>query len=357
MRLPQGWVARPWPFCASRARKSQGFWRRLSGNCRLCARQASRHSSILQAASRSIADFAFIFQPRRALPARIAPNSIFTAVRGHRRSAGGAGEFPGDAPGGSRRIHASRLRKRQARPDRGRGPCRSDRGRDRNAAPSGSPPNARRLAAEGGSLAGGASRSGGASGGRDRFRRRGGCRAAGAPEALAGLLAPVRADLIAALAQGRAGEIVREGVTVVIAGPPNAGKSTLLNALAQREAAIVSPVPGTTRDAIEVHLDIGGFAFVLIDTAGLRETARSHRAYRGRRAPAPAPKPPILFFGSARRARRHRAICRPACRFGRCAARAILTAAPAQAFSGDQRGDGRQSRSPDGEARRFRARR
>ena len=54
---------------------------------------------------------------------------------------------------------------------------------------------------------------------------------------------------------------------------PNAGKSTLLNALARREAAIVSPLPGTTRDAIEVHLDIGGFAFVLIDTAGLRETA------------------------------------------------------------------------------------
>ncbi|MEW6437361.1 MAG: tRNA uridine-5-carboxymethylaminomethyl(34) synthesis GTPase MnmE [Pseudomonadota bacterium] len=90
---------------------------------------------------------------------------------------------------------------------------------------------------------------------------------------LAQALAPVRADLTAALAQGRAGEIVRDGVTVVIAGPPNAGKSTLLNTLARREAAIVSPIPGTTRDAIEVHLDIAGFAFVLIDTAGLRETA------------------------------------------------------------------------------------
>jgi tRNA modification GTPase len=90
---------------------------------------------------------------------------------------------------------------------------------------------------------------------------------------LAQVLAPVRADLTAALAQGRAGEIVRDGVTVVIAGPPNAGKSTLLNALARREAAIVSPVPGTTRDAIEVHLDIAGFAVALIDTAGLRETA------------------------------------------------------------------------------------
>jgi tRNA modification GTPase len=89
----------------------------------------------------------------------------------------------------------------------------------------------------------------------------------------ASLLAAVRADLGKALAQGRAGEIVRDGLTVVIAGPPNAGKSTLLNALAQREAAIVSPIPGTTRDAIEVHLDIVGYAFVLIDTAGLRETS------------------------------------------------------------------------------------
>jgi tRNA modification GTPase len=90
---------------------------------------------------------------------------------------------------------------------------------------------------------------------------------------LATLLASVRADLAAALAQGRGGEIVRDGVALVIAGPPNAGKSTLLNALAQREAAIVSPIPGTTRDAIEVHLDIAGYAFVLIDTAGLRETS------------------------------------------------------------------------------------
>ncbi len=94
-----------------------------------------------------------------------------------------------------------------------------------------------------------------------------------AQERLAALLAAVCADLDAALAKGRAGEIVRDGVTVVIAGPPNAGKSTLINALVQREAAIVSPIPGTTRDAIEVRLDIAGYAFVLIDTAGLRETS------------------------------------------------------------------------------------
>ena len=89
---------------------------------------------------------------------------------------------------------------------------------------------------------------------------------------LAAILAPVRADLEAALASGRAGERLRDGLIVVIAGPPNAGKSTLLNALAHREAAIVSPIPGTTRDAIEVHLDIAGCPVTLIDTAGLRES-------------------------------------------------------------------------------------
>ncbi|MGH6818349.1 MAG: tRNA uridine-5-carboxymethylaminomethyl(34) synthesis GTPase MnmE [Methylovirgula sp.] len=87
---------------------------------------------------------------------------------------------------------------------------------------------------------------------------------------LAGILAPVRADLEAALAMGRAGERLRDGLVVVIVGPPNAGKSTLLNALARREAAIVSPLPGTTRDAIEVRLDLAGVPVTLIDTAGLR---------------------------------------------------------------------------------------
>jgi tRNA modification GTPase len=74
------------------------------------------------------------------------------------------------------------------------------------------------------------------------------------------------------LADQRRGEIVRDGFTVVILGAPNVGKSSLLNALARRDVAIVSAIPGTTRDAIEVDLDLGGYAVTLIDTAGLRET-------------------------------------------------------------------------------------
>jgi tRNA modification GTPase len=74
------------------------------------------------------------------------------------------------------------------------------------------------------------------------------------------------------LLANRSGERLREGLTVVLAGPPNAGKSTLLNALAQRDVAIVSPVAGTTRDAIEVHCDLGGLPVAIVDTAGLRES-------------------------------------------------------------------------------------
>lgn len=86
-------------------------------------------------------------------------------------------------------------------------------------------------------------------------------------------LASVLSDLEHELGLGHVGEIIRDGLTIIIAGPPNAGKSTLLNALARRDVAIVSPEPGTTRDLIEVHLDLKGCAVTLIDTAGLRETA------------------------------------------------------------------------------------
>lgn len=87
-----------------------------------------------------------------------------------------------------------------------------------------------------------------------------------------GLVAPVRDGLRHELAQAPAAERIRDGLQIVIAGPPNAGKSTLLNALVRREAAIVSAVAGTTRDPIEVHLDLGGLPVTLVDTAGLRES-------------------------------------------------------------------------------------
>ena len=73
------------------------------------------------------------------------------------------------------------------------------------------------------------------------------------------------------LASERAGK-VRDGIMVAIAGAPNAGKSSLLNALAGRDAAIVSELPGTTRDVIEVKLDLGGYLVVLADTAGIRSS-------------------------------------------------------------------------------------
>ncbi len=77
-------------------------------------------------------------------------------------------------------------------------------------------------------------------------------------------------DLRALLAAPPVGERIRDGFHVVIAGPPNAGKSTLMNALARRDVAIVSAQAGTTRDLLEVHLELDGLPVVLVDTAGLR---------------------------------------------------------------------------------------
>jgi len=75
-----------------------------------------------------------------------------------------------------------------------------------------------------------------------------------------------------ALADDRRGERLRDGLVVAIAGPPNAGKSSLFNRIAGRDAAIVSPYAGTTRDVIEVHLDLDGFPVTVLDTAGVRTT-------------------------------------------------------------------------------------
>ncbi|HWH21761.1 MAG TPA: tRNA uridine-5-carboxymethylaminomethyl(34) synthesis GTPase MnmE [Allosphingosinicella sp.] len=90
-------------------------------------------------------------------------------------------------------------------------------------------------------------------------------------------LQALQADMHSLLAR-RPAERLRDGVRVVIAGPPNAGKSTLLNALAGREAAITSAIPGTTRDVIEVPAAIRGTPFLLMDTAGLRDSEDSVEA-------------------------------------------------------------------------------
>lgn len=92
-----------------------------------------------------------------------------------------------------------------------------------------------------------------------------------APAAVA-ILEPLRAQIAAQIAGRAAAERLRDGFEVAIVGPVNAGKSTLLNALAGREAALTSARAGTTRDVIEVRMDIGGLPVTLIDTAGLRET-------------------------------------------------------------------------------------
>ncbi len=98
------------------------------------------------------------------------------------------------------------------------------------------------------------------------------------------------------------GERLREGFVVAILGPPNAGKSSLLNALARREAAIVTPVPGTTRDIIEVHLDLGGYPVTLADTAGLRESLDAIESEGVRRALARAAQADlkVLLFDGAK---------------------------------------------------------
>jgi tRNA modification GTPase len=98
----------------------------------------------------------------------------------------------------------------------------------------------------------------------------------------------ISAEIAAHLDDKRRGEILRGGVSVAIVGPPNAGKSSLLNRLARREAAIVSASAGTTRDVIEVHLDLGGFPVVLADTAGLRASGDDIEQEGVRRAKARA---------------------------------------------------------------------
>ena len=86
-------------------------------------------------------------------------------------------------------------------------------------------------------------------------------------------LSRLRTEVARALAQGRQGSVLRSGLQVVLAGQPNVGKSSLLNRLAGEELAIVTPIPGTTRDAVRQNIQIEGVPLNIIDTAGLRETS------------------------------------------------------------------------------------
>jgi tRNA modification GTPase len=98
----------------------------------------------------------------------------------------------------------------------------------------------------------------------------------------------LRRDIATHLADHHRGERLREGVSVAIIGPPNAGKSSLMNALARRDVAITSAIAGTTRDVIEVALDLEGFPVVLADTAGLRDATDAIEEEGVRRARARA---------------------------------------------------------------------
>ena len=113
----------------------------------------------------------------------------------------------------------------------------------------------------------------------------------------------------------RRGERVREGVEIVVLGPPNAGKSSLVNAIARRDVAIVTAEPGTTRDMIEVRVDLDGYAATLVDTAGLREAEGVVEREGVRRAEARAA---TGGYGAVAAAMRGKAPASPLPSAGRC---------------------------------------
>ncbi len=108
--------------------------------------------------------------------------------------------------------------------------------------------------------------------------------------------AALAAEITRHLADGHRGERLRDGIAVAIVGPPNAGKSSLLNQLARREAAITSPIAGTTRDVIEVAIDLAGYPIVFADTAGLRDSGDVIEEEGRRRAVARAEAAELRLF-------------------------------------------------------------
>jgi tRNA modification GTPase len=118
-------------------------------------------------------------------------------------------------------------------------------------------------------------------------------------ELIAPALAKIRtllADIQNVLAAQGQSERLRDGLVVAIAGPPNVGKSTLINQLARRDVAIVSPHAGTTRDVIEVQLDLDGYPVTVIDTAGIRETSDPIEQEGVRRARARAGEADLVLW-------------------------------------------------------------
>ncbi len=110
------------------------------------------------------------------------------------------------------------------------------------------------------------------------------------------IIQDVSREITAHMEDNHRGERLREGLQVVILGEPNIGKSTLLNFLSKRDVAIVSDIAGTTRDILEVHLDLGGFPVTIVDTAGLREANDVIEAEGIRRAEERAEKADLKLF-------------------------------------------------------------
>ena len=267
----------------------------------------------------------------------------------------------------ARRVHPPRVRERADRSGRGGGAGRPARGRDRGAAPGGAGPDGRAAQPAGRGLAGPAAGAG----------RRGSRRRSISPtRTMSRRCRRISRDQLAALRRRDGGalarppaERLRDGVRVVIAGPPNAGKSSLLNALAGREAAIVTALPGTTRDLIEAPVAIGGVPFLLIDTAGLRDTAESVETIGVDRARASlAAADLVLWLGAPDEApdrRAPRSQPRPISGRRRCAGRsgdlgddrrraggARRAAAGARRRIAARAGRGRAQRAAPGRARR-----